>query len=295
MEEFDLFEEGLVEEGAEVAITFMDSLSFSMIPFVTALIFALLAPPLGATLAMRDESVSAISLPIAGTAIIALFITFGIHPHQTYYLYPLALLSLFALMTIIHTYSSRSRSSSRFRTTILAATFVVSNTIILLVKAKSTHVENLFDTILEGDLLVGEMPELLTTAFAGAFILIGGTLFRGQLYTFAIDADLLKSQKMRYKRTMLFHRFSTAMVITGGILFIGPLLTTGLLIIPGFLMERYSRGLTSFMISTMFVGFFGCMAGLLGSLHFDMSPAPVAVAGVLFLSLIGRYTGKLLT
>lgn len=293
MDEFDLFEE-VVEEGAQVGVTFMEALHFSMIPFITALIFALLAPPLGATLAMRDESVSAISLPIAGTAIIALLIAMGIHPEQTYYLYPLTLLALFGLMTLIHTYSSRSRSSSRFRTTILAATFVVANTVVLIVKEKSMHVENLFDTILEGDPLVGGTQQLIYTAILGTILLVCGTMFRGQLYTFALDADLLKSQKLHYKRTLLLHRFATAMVITGGILFIGPLITTGLLIIPGFLLERYSKGLTPFLISTMIVGIVGCAAGLLSSLHFEMSPPPLAVSGVILFSLIGRYGGKIL-
>lgn len=293
MDEFDLFAEGF-EEAMPASQQFMETLGFSIIPFSIALLFALIAPPLGATLAMRDESVSAIALPITGTAIVALLISMGIHPDQTVLLYPLTVVSLIGVMTLIHLYVQRSRSSQRLRSIILAALFVICNTIVLIVKEKSMHVASLFDNVLEGDLLVGTPIQLILTAIMVTLFLGLGVYFRGYLYTFSIDSDLLKMQKKQYKRTMLIHRFVVATVVTGGILIIGPLLTTALLLLPGFLLERYSKGLSSFLISTMIVSFIGCVIGFLAAIHFGMTPGPIAVAGIVVISLITRYIKKYL-
>ncbi len=269
-------------------------LSFSAIPFVTALIFSLIAPPVGATLSLRDEMVSAIALPPAGSAIIALLIAFGIDPEQKLLLYPLTVLGLFGLMTFVQLYSQKSRSSSRYRSMILSALFVVSNTVVMIIMSLSTHVEALFKTMLQGELLAVSTPELIVTALFALLFIVVASLFRGFLYTFTLDSDLLKIQKLWYKRTLLFHRLLVTMIITGGIILIGPLLTTGLLIIPTFLIERYSVGLSRYMVTTMVVGVVGTALGLLASLLFDLPPAPVAVSGVILASVGGRYLERVL-
>ncbi len=269
-------------------------LSFSAIPFSTALIFAFLAPPLGATLSLRDEIVSAIALPPAGTAIIAILIALGLHPDNKLILYPLTVAALFGIMTFIQLYSQRSRSSGRYRSMILSALFVVSNTVVLIIKARSTHVEALFDSMLAGDLLTVSASELVTTALLALLFIITAIRFRGFIYTFTLDADLLKIQKLRYKRTMIFHRLAVTMVITGGIILIGPLLTTGLLIIPTFFIERYSTGLSRYLVTTMIVGFTGTVLGLVASLLLDLPPAPIAVSGIILTSVCGRFLERII-
>ncbi len=265
------------------------TLSFTLIPLCTALAFACITPPLGATLSLRNEILLGISLPPVGSAVIALTMFCGIPPDAYLLHYLITALTLFLVVIVLPLNVGKKQISIRRRELILGALFCIGNMLTLLFMALSPRVESHFRNILQGELLAVTTMELTLTVVFSALFLVAGFKFRGVLYAYSLDEEGLKIKEKRYTVITLLYRAAATLVITGGIILIGPLLTTSLLIIPAFLSERHSRGLDRFMIITVVIGITGTISGFLISVARDLPPAPVIVCMLVLVGLLTRF------
>ncbi len=256
------------------------TLSFVLIPLYTAVTFAFVAPPLGGTLSLRNEILLGIALPPVGSAVIACAMLAGVPPDATILLYILAAAVLFLIMILLPLNVGKERISMRRRELILAALFCIGNTLTILFMALSPNVEAHFKNLLQGELLAVTKLDLIITVLGAAALLVAGFRFRGVLYAYALDEEALKIKEKSYTTITVLYRAAATLIITGGIVLIGPLLTTALLIVPPFFIEQRSRGLEHFMISSVILGVTGTIAGFLLAVATDYPPAVVAVCTI---------------
>ena len=265
---------------------FLLTLSFVLPPFVTAVAFAFVAPPLGATLSLRNEILLGIALPPVGSAVIAGAMLAGVPPNATILLYILAAVALFLIMILLPLNVGKKRISMRRRELILAALFCIGNTLTLIFMALSPPVESHFKNLLQGEILAVNKIEMIITIIVALVLLVIGIKFRGILFAYSLDEEGLKIKEKSYNTITILYRAAATLIITGGIVLIGPLLTTSLLIIPAFFIEQKSRGLEHFMITSSIVGITGTIAGFLVSVRTDLPPGTVAVCAII-LCVIG--------
>ncbi len=256
------------------------TLSFALIPLMTAINFAVVAPPLGATLSLRNEILLGIALPPVGSAVIAGAMLLGVSPDAMLLLYILCATALFLLMILLPLNVGTKRISMRRRELILAALFCLGNTLTLLFMSLSPHVESHFKNLLQGELLAVNTIELIVTAVISLSLLIVGIKYRGVLFAYALDEEGLKIKEKSYTTITILYRGAATLIITGGIVLIGPLLTTSLLIVPAFFIEQRSRGLEYFMITSSILGIIGTIAGFMIAVATDLPPAPVVVCSL---------------
>jgi ABC-type Mn2+/Zn2+ transport system permease subunit len=271
---------------------FLFTLSFSLIPLSAACIFSLIAPPLGATLSLRNEILLGIALPPVGSAIIAGAVFAGVSPDATILLYILAAIAIFLVMILLPLNVGKKRISLRRRELILAALFCIGNTLVMIFMALSPRVEAHFKNLLQGELLTVTGIELIITAVLALTILVIGTAFRGVLYTFSLDEEGLRIKEESYLKITILYRAAATLIITGGIILIGPLLTTSLLIVPAFLTEQSSKGLDKFMVFTIVTGLLGTLTGFLCAVITDLPPAPVCVCGIIVFGFLFQMVSR---
>ncbi len=256
------------------------TLSFALIPLLTAVTFAVVAPPLGATLSLRNEILLGIALPPVGSAVIAGAMLLGISPDAIIFLYILCAMALFLIMILLPLNVGKKRISIRRRELILAALFCLGNTLTLLFMAMSPHVEAHFKNLLQGELLAVNTLELIITAIVAFMLLVAGIKYRGILFAYSLDEEGLKIKEKSYNTITVLYRAAATLIITGGIILIGPLLTTALLIVPAFFIEQRCRGLEHFIVTAIVLGVLGTIAGFMIAVARDLPPAPVVVCAI---------------
>lgn len=271
---------------------FLLTLSFVFAPFVTAVTFAFVTPPLGATLSLRNEILLGIALPPVGSAVIAGAMLAGVPPDATIPLYVLAAVAIFLIMILLPLNVGKKRISMRRRELILAALFCIGNTLTLIFMALSPPVESHFKNLLQGEILAVNNIEMIITIVVALVLLVIGIKFRGVLFAYSLDEEGLKIKEKSYNTITILYRATATLIITGGIVLIGPLLTTSLLIIPAFFTEQRSRGLEHFMITSSIVGVVGTIAGFLISVKTDLPPATVAVCAIIVCGIGFHFIAK---
>lgn len=259
---------------------YLFTLSFVLIPLCTAVTFAVVAPPLGATLSLRNEVLLGIALPPVGAAVIAGAMLAGVSPDATILLYIFAAVALFLIMILLPLNVGKKRISMRRRELILAALFCIGNTLTILFMALSPNVEAHFKNLLQGEILAVNVVELVITIIVALVLLCAGIRYRGVLYAYSLDEEGLKIKEKSYNTITIMYRAAATLIITGGIVLIGPLLTTSLLIVPAFFIEQRSRGLEQFMITSIVLGVLGTIIGFLLAVATDYPPAVVVVCAI---------------
>lgn len=267
---------------------FFFTLSFSIIPLLTAASFAMVTPAFGATLSLRNEILLGIALPPFGAAVIAFLILIGVPPESTIILYIATCIILFLIMVLLPLNVGTRRISLRRRELILAALFCIGNTLTIIFMAISPQAESHFKNLLQGELLAVRGMELIVAAVCALVILIAGVIYRGVIYAFSLDEEGLRIKEKKYYTISIVYRAVATLIITGGIILIGPLLTTSLLIIPAFIAERSTRGLDRFMIKNSLIGLLGILSGFVIAILVDMPPSPVAICMMIVVGLCMR-------
>jgi zinc transport system permease protein len=268
---------------------FLMTLSFSIIPLITVAIFSLITPPFGATLSLRNEILLGIALPPVGSAIIAAAVVAGVPSDATLLLYCITAAALFFCMIALPLNAGTKRISLRRRELILAGLFCFGNTATMMFMSISPLAEAHFKYLLQGELLAVNTTEVWIVGIFSVLLFAAGTRYRGALYAYALDEEGLFIKEKSYTTITILYRAVATLIITGGIILIGPLLTTSLLIVPAFLCERHSRGLDQFMSMVIGVGFVGAISGFFLAIFVNLPPAPVIVSMVIALGFCVRF------
>jgi len=261
---------------------FLAVLEFTWIPFAGAAIYSLTASPLGAVLSLRDEILLGLALPPVGAAAIVFAVMLGVSPESSFPLY-LAAVTAILLVSLFLPGRSAQGTSGRRRAALLVGVFCAGEAATLLMGAASPKVEAHVHDMLRGEVLAMSIPEL--AGFVVLTLLAMGLAFRfrGVLFALALDEEgLLVRYGTHGRQVLVGFRVVGALIIASGVIWVGPLLTLGLLAVPALMFEGRARGLTSLVNGVALLAFASTTVGFLASIALDIPPVPMVVA-MLFL------------
>lgn len=257
---------------------FLSVLEFSWIPFAGAAIYSLTAAPLGAVLSLRDEILLGLALPPVGAAAIVFAVMMGVSPESSLPLY-LAAVAAILLVSLLLPGRSAQGTSGRRRAALLVGVFCAGETATLLMGAVSPKVEAHVHDMLRGEVLAMSVPELVGFIVLTLLALALAFRFRGVLFALALDEEgLLIRYGKRGRQALLGFRIAGALIIASGVIWVGPLLTLGLLAVPALLFEGRAQGLGSLFRGVALLAFAGTTIGFLVSIALDIPPVPMVVA-----------------
>ena len=260
---------------------FFAVLAFSWIPFAGAAIYSVTAAPLGAVLSLRDEILLGLALPPVGAAAIVFAVMLGVSPESSLPLYLSAVAAILVVSLLLPGRSAQG-SSGRRRAALLAGVFCAGEAATLLMGAASPRVEAHVHDMMRGEVLAMSVPELVGFVVLTFFALALAFRFRGVLFSLALDEEgLLIRYGGRGRRAVLGFRVAGALIIASGVIWVGPLLTLGLLAVPALMFEGRAKGLSSLFLGVAALALVGTVAGFLASIALDIPPVPMVVA-VLF-------------
>ncbi len=262
---------------------FLLVLQFSWVPFAGAAIYSIIAAPLGAVLSIRDEILLGLALPPVGAAAIVLAVTLGVDTESSLVLYLCAVMAIL-LVSLFLLGRGHQGTSGRRRAMLLAGVFCAGEAATLLMGAASPRVEAHVHDMLRGEVLAMSVPELYGFVILSLVALVLAFRFRGILFALALDEEgLLVRFGSQGQRALLAFRVMSALIIAAGVIWVGPLLTLGLLTVPALMFEGVARGLSSLFSGVSVLALLGTVVGFSVSILLDIPPVPVVVL-MLFLT-----------
>ena len=263
-------------------------LQFSWIPFVGAAIYALTAAPLGSVLSLRDEILLGLALPPVGAAAIVFAVMVGVAPESSLPLYVAAVVAIL-LVSLLLPGPGAQGTSGRRRAMLLAGVFCAGEAATLLMGAASPRVEAHVHDMLRGEVLAMSVTELMGFVILTAVALVLAFRFRGVLFSLALDEEgLLVRYGARGRRALLGFRVAGALIIAAGVIWVGPLLTLGMLALPPLLFEGRARGLADLLVGVALLALTATVVGFVASIALDYPPVPMVVAGLLAVGFLAR-------
>lgn len=261
---------------------FLFLLGFAAIPLLTALAYAVITPALGAALHLRGEILLGIVLPPFGSAVIGLSVLGGVSPDSRLLLSGMVAASLLALLCSPLFGARRESGQVRNKDTVLAAVFVLGQTVTYLTMHLSPGVHANLSHLLSGEILAAG-PTECGAALAMSAVLMGFCFrFRGRLYGYCLDETGMKIRERRFRPIEAAYRIVASLVITAALVHVGPLLTTAWLVLPPLFAERTTSGIEGFFLMGIVIGIGATLMGFMGALAIDFPPVH-AVSAVLFL------------
>ncbi len=272
---------------------FFAILAFTWIPLVGALTFSAAAAPLGAMLSLRDEILLGLALPPVGTAAIVAAVWAGVPDEATWALYLVAVAGILLVSLLLPRRSGRAGESPRWRAAYLASVFCAAEAVTILISATSTRVEAHMQHLLRGELLAIGLPGLTTFGALTAVVLALGYRYRGFLLALAVDEEgLLIRNRGQARYTLAGFRGISAVIIAAGVIWVGPLLTIGLLAVPTMLHEPRAHGLMPLLGGVAVIGVSSVSLGFLGSIALDLPPVPVVICSLFLVGGLGGWIAR---
>ena len=255
-------------------------LQFSWVPFAGAACYALTAAPLGAALSLRDEILLGLALPPVGAAAIVLMVMLGVDPESSAPLY-LAAVTAILVVSLLLPGPRAQGGSERWRAVLLAGVFCAGEAATLLMGAASPRVEAHVHDMLRGEILALDTRELWGFMVLTALAVVVAYRYRGLLFALALDHEsLVIKLGRRGEMAILGFRVAGALVIAAGVIWVGPLLTLGLLAVPTLLWEKRASRLNNLMGGVTVIGLTGVILGFTVSILLDMPPVPVVIVAL---------------
>lgn len=261
-------------------------LGFSLFPLLTASIYAVAAPGLGAALYLRDEMLLGIVLPPFGAAVIGLSVIRSVSPENRLLLQCIVAVALFIALNLPVFQGGTETGSGRRKEMVLAALFVAGQTVTYLAMHLSPAVNANLSYLLSGEILSAGAAELWTSlAISG---LLGGAFlrYRGLFYAYCLDESGLKIGNRGFRRIEIAYRMAASIIITAALVCVGPLLTTAWLILPALFAERATSNIERFFAVSVALGVTGTIAGFVSALVIDYPPAYVIATVIFWMGIV---------
>jgi ABC-type Mn2+/Zn2+ transport system permease subunit len=261
---------------------FLFLFGFAAIPLLTALAYAAITPVLGAALHLRGEIFLGIVLPPFGSAVIGLSVLGGVSTDSRLLLSCMVAASLLALLSSPMFGAKQANGTARDKETVLAAVFVLGQTVTYLTMHLSPRVHANLSHLLSGEILAAG-PAECGAALAMTVVLTGFCFrFRGLIYAYCLDETGLKIRERRFWRIEATYRIVASVVVTAALVHVGPLLTTAWLVLPPLFAERTASGIEGFFRVGILMAIGATLLGFIAALAIDFPPVH-AVSATLFL------------
>ena len=272
---------------------FLALLSFSIFPFLSCLVFSLIVAPVGAAHYMRNELMMGIALPPVGSALISLSIIMGLHIEHPLEIIAVTFLGMFATTFFLTNRARHKKVSHRKKEIYLAATWSLGGILTYIFAAVSSEVGTHIKPMITGEVLSISMSSFIIILVSSGLILFFCYHYRGFFLSYLIDEIQLRLQGEYYKKTYLWFRLLSALVITMSVVFVGPLLTSAWLIFPALWAEHFGKNIRAYFVLSLLINFGGTLTGFLLALLLDLPPAMICSLMVFVVGLAAYLIQKI--
>lgn len=252
---------------------------FVFLPFLVMVAFASILPAAGCALYIRNEIMLAIALPPLTGAALTLGILFGISPENLFTLLVLSFIITFSVVTVI----GNLRLSEIRRQIVLASLFAGGSVLIHLFMSISPHADAHLGFLLTGELLALDKMELFQSSFLCIFSWVCFLAFKNAVFSYCIDEEMMRLRTDYFRIFSVMYRLIIVALISASVLFIGPLLTSALLIFPPLLADTRRNSVFSFFSLGITAGLIGSIGGFVSGVAVDIPPAYTASIAVLII------------
>jgi ABC-type Mn2+/Zn2+ transport system permease subunit len=251
---------------------FIQTFQFVFIPFLVMAAFASILPAAGCALYIRNEMMLAIALPPLTGAALTLGVLVGISPESHIALLVVAFIITFAVVILI----GSLRLSEIRRQIALASLFAGGSVMIHLCMSISPHANAHLGFLLTGELLALDKMALLQSSLLCLFSWVAFLLFRQAVYSYCIDEEMMRLRSDNFSLFSGIYRLIVVALMSASVLFIGPLLTSALLIFPPLLADMRRNSIVSFFTLGIVVALIGATGGFMAGVAMDIPPAYTA-------------------
>ncbi len=240
-------------------------------------LFSMVLPFMGAALYIRNEMMLAIALPPMSGAAVTLAVVCGLEPTNHLVLFLAAFGFSFAALS----WMGSVQLSIIKRQILLASFFVGGSVLTHLLISVSSHAHAHLSFLLSGELLSLGYSEFFQSLILCLMSVIVVFAFRNAVFSYCIDEEIMRLRTHHFALFSVIYRLFVTLIISAGVLFIGPLLTSALLIFPVLLADGKNRSIQSFFVVGVLLGIAGATSGFVTGVATDIPPAYTASLGIL--------------
>ncbi|MDG5814663.1 metal ABC transporter permease [Chitinispirillales bacterium ANBcel5] len=263
---------------------FLFTFQFVLVPFFVLSVFATILPAVGSALYMRNEVMLAIALPPLTGAALTLGVALGLSPENHIALITFSFIVAFVVVSIL----GSIRVSRIKRQIILASLFAGGSVMTHLLMSISTQAHNHLSFLLTGELLSLGMWQLIQTAFLCLSVWVLLLFFKNAVFSYCIDEELMRLRTVHFSLFTILYRIIITVLISASVLFIGPLLTSALLIFPALLSDTGKSSISIFFLIAVVMGLTGSITGFIAGVAADIPPAYSASVAIVVLGMVLR-------
>ena len=262
------------------------TLQFSWIPLLGILFLSLLLSLLGSIMTLRQEIISSLAFPQVTQGIASLWILTGIHIDQ-----PFILLLLTLPMVYILFHWGQKIWQKKFHSLNLyyGLLLVFGGAITLLSNSLIWNGSNRLSKLLSGEIMALSLKELLL--IIGVFLLINviGLIYSQSWLSFLTDPNYLSwRHPQRTKNLLRLYQMIVVLGIGLGVVLVGHLITTSLLILPATFSLTQTFGLRRFLWLNSLITLLGTLLGFLLSIILDIPSVPIIILALIFIHYISN-------
>jgi zinc transport system permease protein len=256
---------------------FIELLIFSISAFTVSASFSVVIPPLGASLHIRNEILYALALPSLAGAMIILGAAAGIDPENNIALYSFSIIAMYFAVSFL----GYIRLHETARQTALASVFVGSNVLSQLLMSISSRAESHLKYLISGDMLSIGRNEIFVSSAVVSLAAAAAFIFKRAVFSYCIDEEHMRLRVNNFAVFSFLYRLVAVALITCSVIFIGPLLTSALLVFPALTADRGKGSIGIYFLTSSGIGLSGVIAGFSAGLMLDIPPAYTASAAIL--------------
>jgi len=261
---------------------FFQTFGFVVLPFLVLLSFSAVLPAVGSALYVRNEMMLAIALPPLSGAALTLGATIGLPPEGHTALFAFSFLVTFAAVSWL---GSLIIPEIR-RQIVLAALFAGAGALTHLLMSLSPHAHASLSFLLTGELLSLGPFELLQSVLLSTAGIVMFLKFRHAVYAYCIDEEIMRLRTVHFRLFSTAYRLMVTLLIAAAVLFVGPLLTSALLIFPALLADSGKSSITTFVAVGVAIGITGATGGFMAGVAMDIPPAYTGSLGILAMGVV---------
>ena len=260
---------------------FIQTFQFVFVPFLVMVAFSAILPAAGCALYIRNEMMLAIALPPLTGAALTLGVVLGIPPENHVVLLAASFIITFSAVIAI----GNLRLSEIRRQVFLASLFACGSVSIHLFMSISPHAHAHLGFLLTGELLSLGISELFQASSLCILSVAVLFAFRNAVFSYCIDEEMMRLRTGNFGLFSVLYRLMIVALISSSVLFIGPLLTSSLLIFPPLLGDIRRNSIVSFFTLGILVALIGSIGGFMSGVAMDIPPANTASITILVVGI----------
>lgn len=272
-----------------------------------SIIMGAVLPVFGVYFIMKRMVLMGIALPQVASAGIALVVLiaqkiklFLLKPGQSPFLEEscivlIAPIGSFLAILVVLLIITWCEHRGMFREAMWGTVYIVSAALMVILLVLNPYAESHIATMMEGMVITVTTNQLLAL-FLVSFAVIVLFLFlnKGILLT-SFDSDMAKSMGLKVTRWNIMHYLLFGIIISMGVMMLGPMFVFGYLLLPAFAARPWSVGMKKFYLVSSLLGGISAFTGVILSLWLNWPLGPTEVLAASLVLLFSKITHLIYT